>query len=32
MENNGQEIAQGRSDLVLDAEKLTVLPESGDPF
>jgi hypothetical protein len=32
MENDGQEIAQGRSDLVLDAEKLTVLPESGDPL
>ena len=31
-ENNGQGIAQGGSDLVLDAEKLTVLPESGDPL
>jgi hypothetical protein len=31
-ENNGQEIAQGGSDLVLDVEKLTVLPESGDPL
>jgi hypothetical protein len=30
--NNGQEIAQGGSDLVLDTEKLTVLPESGDPL
>jgi len=32
MGNDDQEIAQGRSDLVLDAEKLTVLPESGDPL
>ena len=32
MGNDGPEIAQGRSDLVLDAEKLTVLPESGDPL
>ncbi|MFZ2035521.1 MAG: hypothetical protein WAU62_01210 [Dehalococcoidales bacterium] len=32
MGNDDQEIAQGGSDLVLDAEKLTVLPESGDPL
>ena len=32
MGNDGPAIAQGGSDLVLDAEKLTVLPESGDPL
>jgi hypothetical protein len=29
---NGRQISQGDSDLLLDAEKLTVLPNSGDPL
>lgn len=31
-ENDGKEIAQGGSNLLLDAEKLTLLPMSGEPL
>jgi hypothetical protein len=31
-ENDGREIAQGASELLLDVEKLTVLPISGEPL
>jgi hypothetical protein len=31
-EDNGQEIAKGACNLLLDSEKLTILPESGEPL
>lgn len=31
-EDDGQEIAQGASNLLLDAEKLSILPVSGEPL